>query len=249
MTTLFDTITTLITENFELDYPEELRPNLAAYIDHTALKAQTTLTQIETLCEEARAHKFASVCVNPSHVSRCADLLKGSGVRVCTVIGFPLGANTPEAKGFETKQAVLQGADEVDMVINLGALIENDYKTVFDDIRAVVLAAKTGSSPVTVKVIIETAYLSNEAKQAACILSQRAGAHYVKTSTGFGSSGATVEDVKLMRETVGPKMGVKASGGIRDRSTAEAMIQAGATRLGVSAGVEIVRGETSSSSY
>lgn len=249
MTDLLKTISKLIPENFEFDYPVEPRPNLASYIDHTALKAQTTLAQIDKLCGEAKEFHFASVCVNPSHVVNCTDLLKGSGVKVCTVIGFPLGANTAEVKAFETKQAVLHGADEVDMVINVGALLDANYKLVFDDVRAVVLAAKSASKSVVVKVILETAYLNDEAKRAGCMICQRAGAHYVKTSTGFGPSGATVEDIRLMRETVGPKMGVKASGGIRDRATSEAMISAGATRLGVSAGVEIVRGQTSTATY
>lgn len=250
MPNLLETLTALIPDNFTLDYPLEERPNLASYIDHTALKAQTSVAQIEKLCSEARVFNFASVCVNPTYISRCKDFLTGSDVKVCTVIGFPLGANTPEVKAFEAKQAVLLGADEVDMVVNVGALLDQNYRQVFEDIRAVVLAASSAKPKgAIVKVILETAYLDETAKRAGCIISQRAGANYVKTSTGFGPSGATVEDISLMRATVGPAMGVKASGGIRDRVTSEAMIAAGATRLGVSAGVEIVRGQTSTGTY
>ncbi|MBD1382096.1 deoxyribose-phosphate aldolase [Metabacillus arenae] len=220
--------------------------NLAKTIDHTALKADTTKSQIETLCAEAKEFRFASVCVNPTWVETAASLLKDSGVDVCTVIGFPLGANTPETKAFETKDAINKGASEVDMVINIGALKDKNYDLVERDIRAVVDAAK---GKALTKVIIETSLLTNEEKVKACELSVKAGSDFVKTSTGFSSGGATVSDIELMRKTVGPDLGVKASGGVRDLEGAKAMIEAGATRIGASAGVSIVKGEQGNTDY
>ncbi|MRX71315.1 deoxyribose-phosphate aldolase [Bacillus lacus] len=220
--------------------------NIAKTIDHTALKADTKKEQIETLCSEAREYGFASVCVNPAWVELAAQRLQGSEVKVCTVIGFPLGANTPETKAFETKDAISKGAGEVDMVINIGALKEGDDELVERDIRAVVDAA---AGQALTKVIIEASLLTDEEKVRACELAVKAGADYVKTSTGFSTGGATVEDITLMRKTVGPDIGVKASGGVRDRAGAEQMISAGATRIGASAGVSIVQGGASTSDY
>lgn len=210
---------------------------LAKYIDHTQLKADTTKEQIEKLVSEAKEYEFASVCINPSWVSFCYDKLKDTPVKVCTVIGFPLGATSTEAKVFETKQAIKDGASEVDMVINIGALKSENHDAVKSDIEAVVNEAK---GKATTKVIIETALLTNEEKVKVCQLAKEAGADFVKTSTGFSTGGATVEDIKRMRETVGSDMGVKASGGIRDLETMEAMIAAGANRIGASAGVTII---------
>ncbi|WP_079707927.1 deoxyribose-phosphate aldolase [Paraliobacillus ryukyuensis] len=219
---------------------------LASKIDHTALKPNTTKDQITTLCQEAKDNGFYSVCVNPTWVQEAATLLAGSDVAVCTVIGFPLGATTSEVKAFETKDAIRKGATEVDMVINIGALKDGDTDLVKADIQAVVDAA---NKKALVKVIIETCLLTDEQKEIACKLAVEAGADYVKTSTGFSTGGATVEDIQLMRKTVGPHAGVKASGGVRDQATAQAMIEAGATRIGASASVEIVKGETSNSDY
>lgn len=213
--------------------------NIASFIDHTILKPDATQAQIVQLCAEARENQFASVCVNPTHVRLCAQLLKGSDVDTCTVVGFPLGANTPAVKSFETEDVVSSGATEVDMVINVGALKSKNYEAVLDDIVAVTETAHEGGA--IVKVIIEAALLTDEEKVIACQLSQAAGVEFVKTSTGFGPGGATVEDVALMRKTVGPQMGVKAAGGIRTLQDAQAMIAAGATRIGASAGVAIVR--------
>ncbi len=213
--------------------------DLAAMIDHTLLKPDATHDQIAQLCYEARRYNFASVCVNPVYVPLCADLLKGSPVKVCTVIGFPLGASAPEVKVYETQVALQNGASEIDMVINVGALKARDLEMVARDIRGVVLAAH--SKDALVKVIIETALLTEEEKILACLIAKEAGADYVKTSTGFSGGGATVEDVALMRRVVGPGMGVKASGGIRTREDAENMVEAGATRIGASAGVKIVQ--------
>ncbi|MDQ0339619.1 deoxyribose-phosphate aldolase [Caldalkalibacillus uzonensis] len=218
---------------------------LAAYIDHTLLKPEATQEQIDKLCEEARQYQFASVCVNPTWVKRCAEQLKGTNVKVCTVIGFPLGANTSVIKAAETAQAIADGAQEVDMVLNIGALKSGQHNVVEQDIKAVVEAAQ---GKALVKVIIETALLTDEEKIIACQLSQRAGADFVKTSTGFAGGGATVEDVQLMKKTVGETLEVKASGGIRDYEKAVAMIEAGATRLGASAGVAIVSGAKADSS-
>ncbi|TWE04269.1 deoxyribose-phosphate aldolase [Peribacillus frigoritolerans] len=220
--------------------------NVAGLIDHTLLKADATKEQIKVLCEEAREYSFASVCVNPTWVKYASELLEGSEVKVCTVIGFPLGANTPETKAFETKDAIANGAHEVDMVINIGALKDKDDELVERDIRAVV-AASTGKA--LSKVIIETSLLTDEEKVRACELAVKAGTDYVKTSTGFSTGGATVEDIALMRKTVGPNIGVKASGGVRNTSDAQNVIEAGATRIGASAGVSIVKGLTADSDY
>lgn len=210
--------------------------NLAAYIDHTLLKPEATEKDILKLTAEAVQYHFASVCIHPYWVKLAAKELAGTDVKVCTVIGFPLGATTAETKAFETKKAIEDGADEIDMVINIGALKSGDTEAVEADIRAVVKAAQGK----LVKVIIETCLLTNEEKELACRLAVKAGAHFVKTSTGFSTGGATIEDVKLMRQTVGDKAGVKASGGIHTKAEAEAMIEAGATRIGASSGVKIV---------
>ncbi|WP_285768963.1 deoxyribose-phosphate aldolase [Peribacillus sp. SI8-4] len=220
--------------------------NVAGLIDHTLLKADATKEQIKVLCEEAREYKFASVCVNPTWVKYASELLEGSEVKVCTVIGFPLGATTPETKAFETKDAISNGAHEVDMVINIGALKDKNDELVERDIRAVV-AASTGKA--LSKVIIETSLLTEEEKVRACELAVKAGTDYVKTSTGFSTGGATVEDIALMRKTVGPDIGVKASGGVRNTADAQNVIEAGATRIGASAGVSIVKGLTADSDY
>ncbi|AMM93920.1 MULTISPECIES: deoxyribose-phosphate aldolase [Peribacillus] len=220
--------------------------NVAGLIDHTLLKADATKEQIKVLCEEAREYNFASVCVNPTWVKYASELLEGSEVKVCTVIGFPLGATTPETKAFETKDAISNGAHEVDMVINIGALKDKDDELVERDIRAVI-AASTGKA--LSKVIIETSLLTEEEKVRACELAVKAGTDYVKTSTGFSTGGATVEDITLMRKTVGPDIGVKASGGVRNTSDAQKVIEAGATRIGASAGVSIVKGLTAESDY
>jgi len=220
--------------------------NYAKLIDHTVLKPETTKEQIEKLCAEAKEFKFASVCVNPTWVKLCASLLKGTEVKVCTVIGFPLGANTEEVKAFETTNAIENGAGEIDMVINIGALKDQDYETVEQDIAAVVQTAKNKA---LVKVIIETSLLTNDEKVVACQLSVKAGADFVKTSTGFSTGGATVEDVALMRKTVGPEIGVKASGGVRDLSGLEKMVEVGATRIGTSNGLTIVQGNVAKEGY
>ena len=219
---------------------------IARMIDHTLLKPDAVTSEIEALCKEAREYGFASVCINPCWVKLCTELLKDSEVKVCTVIGFPLGAASPETKAFETRQAIADGADEVDMVINIGALKDRDTGTVEHDIRAVTDAA-VGKA--LVKVIIETSLLTDEEKRLACELAVKAGADFVKTSTGFSGGGATVRDIKLMREIVGPDIGVKASGGVRDKESALAMIEAGATRIGASAGVSIVNGLTTDEDY
>ena len=217
---------------------------LAKMIDHTILKADATQSDIEKLCEEAKKYNFASVCVNPYWVPLASDLLKNSTVKVCTVIGFPLGATSSESKASETEIAILQGADEVDMVINVGAMKNNKTDIVENDILSVVNSArktgKTQNKNIIVKVILETCYLTKDEIKNACICAKNAGADFVKTSTGFGTGGTTVEDVELMKETVGSSMEVKASGGIRDYETAIKMIEAGATRLGTSSGIGIV---------
>jgi len=223
------------------------RPALANMIDHTLLKPEATADQIAQLCYEARKHGFAAVCVNPTHVALSAQLLRGSSVAVCTVVGFPLGATPPEVKAYEAQVAIDQGATEIDMVINIGALKSKDYEMVARDIRAIVRVCHAKTPSVLVKVIIEAALLNEEEKIAACLLSKECGADYVKTSTGFASGGATVADVALMRRVVGPQMGVKAAGGVRTRADAEAMVAAGATRLGASAGVKIVQTELAAS--
>ncbi|RKQ32680.1 deoxyribose-phosphate aldolase [Oceanobacillus halophilus] len=211
---------------------------MAKYIDHTLLKPEATKEQIQKLCKEASEYDFYSVCVNPTWVKESAEQLKDSDVEVCTVIGFPLGATTSEMKASETKDAINNGATEVDMVINIGKLKAGDYHAVEKDIAAVVEAAKDKA---LVKVIIETCLLTDEEKVKACELAVKAGTDYVKTSTGFSTGGATVEDIRLMRETVGPEIGVKASGGVRDRETALAMIDAGASRIGASSSIAIVK--------
>ncbi|RXK17597.1 deoxyribose-phosphate aldolase [Macrococcus sp. DPC7161] len=219
--------------------------NLAKYIDHTALKADTTKQQIDQLLEEAKQYDFMSVCVNPTHVKYAAEALKGTDVLVCTVIGFPLGANTPAVKAFETRDAIENGAGEVDMVINIGAVKDGNYDLVREDIKAVVDA----SGDVTTKVIIETALLTDEEKVRVCEIAKEVGADFVKTSTGFSTAGATAEDIALMRKTVGPDMGVKASGGIRSYEDVKTMIDNGATRIGASAGVQILKGEQATGDY
>jgi deoxyribose-phosphate aldolase len=212
---------------------------IAQFIDHTLLKPDADLAAMDKLCEEAISHGFKAVCVNSGWVGCVAEKLKGTKIAVCSVIGFPLGAMCSAAKAFEARQAVEDGAQELDMVLNIGALKSGDYKVVEQDIRAVRLEA---NPPVVLKVIIETCLLTQEEKTKACQIAQNAGADFVKTSTGFSTAGATPEDVALMRKTVGPKMGVKASGGIKDFETAAAMIAAGATRIGAGAGVAIVNG-------
>ena len=218
---------------------------LNKYIDHTLLKADASQEQIETLIEEAKKYDFASVCVNPTWVNFAAQALKATDVKVCTVIGFPLGANTPELKAFETSDAIQNGANEIDMVINIGALKSRNFDLVERDIRAVVEAAKG----TLVKVIIETCLLTDDEKVKACQIAQKAGADFVKTSTGFSTGGATVADVALMRKTVGPDMGVKASGGARSYEDALAFIKAGATRIGASSSVAIMEGDVANGDY
>ncbi|HFI0463674.1 TPA: deoxyribose-phosphate aldolase [Streptococcus suis] len=213
---------------------------LASYIDHTALKADTTKDMIDTLCAEAKEHGFFSVCVNPVWVKYAADALAGSKVKVCTVIGFPLGANTPATKAFEAQDALANGAHEVDMVINIGAAKKGDWQTVEEDIKAVVEAV---AGKALVKVIIETSLLTDDEKVRACVIARDAGADFVKTSTGFSTGGATIADIKLMRDSVGPDMGVKASGGVSTREDAEDLIKAGASRIGASKSVAIVTGQ------
>lgn len=207
-------------------------------IDHTILKPEATREEVEMLCKEAMEYKFAAVCVNPYHVEFCKDILKDTNVLVATVIGFPLGANTKEVKAFETTNAIKNGADEIDMVINIGALKDKNYNLVKDDIVAVVNVAK---GKAIVKVIIETSLLLDDEKVKACELAMEAGADFVKTSTGFSTGGATIEDVKLMKSVVGDKLEVKASGGVRDLETAIKMVEAGATRLGTSSGIKITK--------
>jgi len=216
-------------------------PPVAALIDHTLLKPEATRANIEALCREAAQFKFATVCVNPVWVAACARLLEGSGVGVCSVVGFPLGATTADVKGYETRRAMFDGAREIDMVINVGALKSGDLAIVRRDIEAVTAPCRDCGA--TSKVIIEAALLTDEEKITACTLAKAAGADYVKTSTGFGPGGATAADVALMRRVVGADMGVKAAGGIRDLEGLKAMVAAGATRVGASAGVKIVQQE------
>jgi len=212
---------------------------IAALIDHTLLKPDATEAQIAQLCHEARKYNFAAVCVNPTHVKLCAQLLKGSAVRVCTVVGFPLGATPTEVKAYETRQAIDDGATEIDMVINIGALKSKDYALAARDVATVVATAHAGGA--IVKVIIEAALLTDEEKVIASKLCKEAGADFVKTSTGFSSGGATVHDVALIRRAAGPSIGVKAAGGIRTYADAQQMIEAGATRIGASASVKILQ--------
>ncbi len=218
--------------------------SVAGMIDHTLLKANATQEEVGKLCSEAAKYKFASVCVNPAYVNLAANLLKGSGVKVCTVIGFPLGSTTPTVKALEARDAIANGAEEIDMVINVGALKSGNDVLVFDDIKAVREATRGH----VLKVIIETAYLTDDEKVRACAMSKQAQADFVKTSTGFGPGGATAADVALMRKVVGSEMGVKASGGIRNTEDAQAMIKAGASRLGTSASIGIVTGLKGASS-
>ena len=206
-------------------------------IDHTVLKPETQEAAVIKLCEEALEYNFASVCVNPTYIELCAKMLKGSEVKVCTVIGFPLGANTKEVKGFETLDAVRKGADEIDMVINIGALKDGKYDYVYEEIKYVKECCKGK----LLKVIFETCLLTNEEKVKACELSVKAGADYVKTSTGFSTGGATVSDIALMRNAVGPDLGVKASGGVRTYQDMVNMVEAGATRIGTSSGPKLVK--------
>lgn len=248
VTTCFDEFGEIISAGAERltttlgNIPENLE--MASKIDHTLLKPEATREEVSQLCFEARKYSFASVCVNPTHVKLCKSLLRGTSVKVCTVIGFPLGANTPEVKIYETRQAIEEGAEEVDMVINIGGLKDKNYELIARDIRGVVKEAH--SHDVLVKVIIETALLTDEEKKIACLLVKEAGADFVKTSTGFSKGGATVEDVALMRRTVGPLLGVKAAGGVHSREDFEKMVSAGATRIGASAGVKIVKGDNAS---
>ena len=213
---------------------------LASMIDHTILKPEATAEQIEKLCSEAREYGFFSVCINPVYVGLAAGLLKNSGVKVCTVVGFPLGACTTKAKAFETEDAIANGAQEIDMVIHVGAMKSKNYEYVHEDIKAVVNAAR---GKALVKVILENCLLEKEEIAMACSICKKAGADFVKTSTGFNKSGATAEDIKIMRETVGSEMGVKAAGGIRDFVTAKAMVDAGASRIGASESIKIVNGD------
>ncbi len=221
---------------------ELIDKDVARMIDHTLLKPETTPQEITKLCDEARTYGFASVCINPCYVSMCKDLLSGSKVKVCTVIGFPLGSTTTEVKRFEAEQALKSGAQEIDMVINVGMLKQKQHDYVFNDINQVVLAAKKFGA--ICKVIIETALLTDEEKIVACLLSKNAKADFVKTSTGFSKGGATAGDVALMKYVVGSAVGVKASGGIRTTEDARLMIASGAERIGASASVKIVKGET-----
>ena len=214
--------------------------SIASYIDHTLLKPDATGEQIDQLCAEAREYGFASVCVNPYYVARCVKNLKGPDVKVCTVVGFPLGATTAESKAFEALQAIASGAKEIDMVMNVCAMKSGHTKAIEQEIQALAAAVE---GQAILKVIIETCLLTDEEKNQACRIARRSGADFVKTSTGFSIGGATVEDIALMRKAVGAKLGVKASGGIRDYATAKAMIEAGATRIGASAGVAIVKEE------
>jgi len=218
------------------------KKELARMIDHTLLGPTASAEGVVALCREAKTYGFASVCVNPCHTQLARELLKETDVKVCVVVGFPHGMNTSEVKAFEAQKAIATGADELDMVVNVAALKEGDYATVLEDIKAVCATVQKAPVPVLVKVILETALLDEEEKVAGAILAKAGGADFVKTSTGFGPGGATVEDVALLRRTVGEKMGGKAAGGIRDYNTALAMIEAGATRIGASRSVAILEG-------
>lgn len=220
---------------------------LSAMIDHTLLKPEATISEIEQLCAEAMQHKFASVCVNPSFVSTCFNIIKSSNVKVCTVIGFPLGATTTQSKFLEAEEAIKNGAEELDMVLNIGRLKDKDYDFVYNDLKSI--ADLSIKHLCTSKVILETCLLTDEEKIAACLLAKEAGLNFVKTSTGFSIGGATKHDVSLMKFVVGDKLKIKASGGIRSYEDAIAMINAGATRLGASAGVKILAGQKSESNY
>lgn len=218
---------------------------IAGMIDHTLLKANAEENDIKKLCKEAMEYNFASVCINPSYITLASNILKHSKVKITTVIGFPLGANTTTIKNHEAREAIDLGADEIDMVINIGALKSKNYTLVSNEIKTIRQTTKGK----ILKVIIETAYLNREEKIKVCEIAKEAGVDFVKTSTGFAPSGANVEDVKLMKEIVGEKIGVKASGGIRDLKTAIEMIKAGATRLGTSSGVLIIKGKADSTNY
>jgi deoxyribose-phosphate aldolase len=220
--------------------------DVASAIDHTQLKPDAVFSQFDQLCEEAKKYGFKSVCVNSSRVAYVAQKLKGSKTLICSVVGFPLGAMTSSSKAFETTEAIEAGADEIDMVINIGALKSGEFSMVEDDIRAVRKAA-TGKT--ILKVIIETSMLTDEEKVKACELAEKAGADFVKTSTGFGGGGATVEDVQLMRKTVSPSVLVKASGGIKDFKTAQAMLAAGASRLGIGSSIAVMTGAEVKGNY
>lgn len=233
-----------ITAGVGVDKEGEIEPNLARMIDHTLLKPEATVQQIEQLCAEAKKYHFASVCINPSYVPLCASLLKDTDIKVCTVIGFPLGATSTETKAFETEQVIKSGATEVDMVINVGRLKSKEYEYVEHDIFAVVSTAKRYG--VLTKVILETGLLTDEEKVVACVIAKRAGADFVKTSTGFSKGGATAGDIALMRYVVGSAMGVKASGGVRTREDALKMVASGADRIGASASVAIAGGGVTS---
>ncbi|HUX40491.1 MAG TPA: deoxyribose-phosphate aldolase [Rectinemataceae bacterium] len=223
-----------------------LPKDLAKYIDHTLLKPEATVDQVSSLCDEAAAHHFYSVCVNSTWVEHCARRLGGTGVKVCAVVGFPLGAMDSRAKAFEARTAIANGASEIDMVVNVGALKAKDFKATREDMLAVRRACRAG---IVLKVIIETCLLTDEEKVLVCQIAKDIGADFVKTSTGFNKGGATVDDIVLMRRTVGPKMGVKASGGVRSFEDAVKMIEAGATRLGTSSGVLLVTGQKGTASY
>lgn len=216
------------------------RETMAKMIDHTLLKQNASEDQIKKLCAEAKEYGFWSVCINPCYVALCAEELKDSDVKVCTVVGFPLGASTTETTVFQSVEAIKNGASEIDMVINVGAIKSGNWDFVYNDIKAVADAVKANGG--LLKVIIETCLLSDDEKIKACEISKKAGADFVKTSTGFSTGGATVDDIKLMRNTVGPDMGVKASGGIHNAKEALAMAEAGASRIGASAGIEILNG-------
>jgi deoxyribose-phosphate aldolase len=231
-----------VTSGIGVEAAGGVEPDLARMIDHTLLKPEATPAEIEKLCSEAKKFSFASVCINPSYVSLCARLLRGTPVKVCTVIGFPLGATSTPSKAYETEQAIRDGAGEVDMVINIGMLKAGEYKYVESDIFAVTIIARRHR--VLSKVIIEAALLSDEEKVKACVLAKRAGADFVKTSTGFSKGGATAGDIALMRRVVGAAMGVKAAGGVRSREDALAMVASGADRIGASASVKIVGGDS-----
>jgi deoxyribose-phosphate aldolase len=220
---------------------------IASMIDHTLLKPEATLSEIEILCDEAKKYNFASVCINPSYVSTCFDLVKSSNVKVCTVIGFPLGATTTQSKLMEAEEAIKNGAEELDMVINIGRLKGKNYDFVLNDLKTIAHLAKKHLC--TSKVILETCLLNDEEKVAACLVAEEAGLDFVKTSTGFSKGGATIHDVSLMKFVIGDKLKVKASGGIRSYEDAMNMINAGASRLGASAGVKIISGQKSQSSY
>ncbi|MCZ7611367.1 MAG: deoxyribose-phosphate aldolase [Ignavibacterium sp.] len=238
---------TAFEKSFMKEKKEVDKKELAGMIDHTLLKPEAVLSEINQLCKEAIQHNFASVCINPSYVSTCFDLLKSSNVKVCTVIGFPLGATTTQSKFFEAEEAIKNGAEELDMVINIGRLKDKDYDYVLNDLKSIADLSKKHLC--TSKVILETCLLTDQEKVAACLMAKEAGSDFVKTSTGFSKAGATIRDVALMKFVVGDKHKVKAAGGIRSYEDAVAMINAGANRLGASAGIKIISGQKSESNY